>query len=1413
MKNSIFKLFLAVLALANLSVGFVQAAGNSKKFFDTLRGLNRLNKQVNRADDGSSSGLNIFTSKPGGQSIFSHNRGFDGAIIAIEGQKNAAEFKDYDITQSHKKDAKLQSQDDAHHQVDQSHLSSQSVYAMPLMQRLARFGAQTDAQSMKDHGDLMRDVNTQSKEFQLSASSYMPVLQHQIFTQPTEKQLLEQMAQKRERLAQARQTAENGWFWQRSSAQKEVESLDSEITQLTKQLTQITKKEARDVLPGLRKFHQNLKQKDSQEAPNTSSSSADLVDMLSSDPFARTNSRLQEFGVDDTLYPEDYLTQAESRMVEKDHAADLQDISVQMRSELEALLKNYKTNMRNANRISKQLSECHNDRFGRLQRVQKQFDQEFSELFHHYKVNWPITKETFIETWQNMQGPEQANHMYAIARAERPYIKDVDLVWNPNKDYTQSYPDVVRAQKLWTDTKEQFADAQQTVSRIMFGPQDENIAQSSKPVAQQGVVQQGVAPKKEWQHPAYITQSRPKPENGGLERFIGRDSRTHIHQQTFKELNKYNMPKAQRSAIRKERYSSINKDAIEHARTKGASQFNPEVLNAFKQKYVQTKQPKQVQTAQPQASQLQEASQSRALVPVKQSENTYDATPQLSEALKAFLKRTQTYKADNVVDLMQEGQTYMPLIASQSSTSQVAQVANQQSEIKHLFGVNHALLAKIKKGNVAPTIIIEYQPAGQSQAPSALKFESDEQNALVSMQSEKQAGIITIHAQNKDGFIDTLTIDLAQLCPQDLANIQKLMQALNIDLEQPTQAALFNDQQKDVAMLGHQTGNELISFNGDIDDAQMPEITTSVFNHLAQLFKDKNTVGIQFDITDVNVKSFDTLRSAECNTQDRRSIAGPSSQNRALKHKSFDTSLRDTQDETGKKQDRAKNWAEWQKRAQEFSKKRKANAIRSETKIERQKRIIEREAVLLRQEAAKKQQVQVKKQTVQKEARKAVQQRVKVESPMQRYAQSAKTFKARAMDRATRTMGRARKFWYGPNNVSKQVARPQQMHKAGQSSNIKQQTVQKKPWWSPWQKAQQPGARVQQTQQPTQGCSSFARKAKVNVQQKQTKKISTPKPVAVSKPKVNKSTQSQAGSSKKNVQSKTTTPAKKQQTQVKQPVQQQAKKTVPKEQNKVEQKTKVEQPGSRVQQMQKPTQVRSSFARKVARKPKVNAQQKQTKNVLKPKPAKAPKQKTANKRTTQPQAKSNKKSAKSKTTSAKKQQTQVKQTIQQRLAALRRNKLNKAVPKQTQATITTVQLPQQKTTTGALGIDCGPTINTTNNTQQPQVPPTYTPGPSYTPGPHNNVPNPLSPLQLFLLQYGLAIIKAIQDRVLIDPTIVVQAEQHVKFFGGMLTAYNNQCKLVQNMHDQANSNVLAGRQNIGQTVLKMIAQNIPHVTR
>ncbi len=1049
MKNSIFKLFLAILALASLCVGSAQAA-NSKKSLDLVRKLIRQQKQFNRADDGSSPS-NIFTFKSGSKSLFSRQAGSDrlvDAFIEAGSLKDAdTAVEDYDTTEDYK-DAELQSQADLNDQGDQSQLPSQSAYQLPLMKRVLHLGSRVEITDMKN----------KSKRIHLPLSSDLPVRQQKTFTLPTAQQLRDQIKQKSEQLTQARDKAENGWFWQKTSARQDVDRLNQEIDQLRQQLPQ---KEAKYVLPGLAKFEQGLKQR-----VENSSSSKDTSRSLE-------NEELQEefFSFDDLALS------TGGRVIEQDATMNnVVDVAPMMKSQMSNLLEQYK-------------------------------------------------------------------------------------------------------------------DAQQTFDRVIFGPQDVP-AQSPK-----SVVQESLASKKVWHHPAYVT----RVNKNGLSKIVPRGFRDKIYRETFNELDRNNVPKTERPVIRAQKYKAINQGAIEHVR-KGASQFNPKVINAFKQKYVQTKQLKRVQKTQPKTLQPQ-ASQSRALVPVKHSKKTYDAAPQLNEALKAFLKRTEISKSDNVVDVMQR-QAYMPLIASQSSSLQGAQFANQQPAIKNLFGDNDILWAKIKDGKVVPMIVVEWQPAAQStQSQPALTFDGDEQHALVPMQSEKQAGVITIHAQNKDGFIDTLTIDLSQVCPQDLAKIQKLMQALNIDFAQPTHMALFNDQQKDVAMLGHQASNKLISFDGQLDDAQMPEVTTSVLNDLVQILKGKNTVVVQFEMRDVSVKSFDTLRSVERNIQDRR-IAGPSSQ----------------------------------KTAQELVKKR--SAARS-----------------------KKKQVQVKKQAVQNRSKKVqsvslpkkvVEPEATVGSSIKKYAQVAKRFKNRTIDNVNKKIDKACKLWHGSNYYNKQV--------------------------------------------------------------------------------------------------------KKQQTQAK----------------------------ARLQQTQKPAQVRSSLARKVARKPKVNDQQKQTKKTS------APKSKAPTKRTTQPQATSHEKNVQKQTKAAKKPRIQVKQT---------------------HATTTAVlQLPQQKAPTGVPGIYCDiPT--TTHKTQQPQGPPTYIPGPSCTSGPQNKMSRPLTPLQLFLQQHGSAIVKAIQGSVGVDQIVVNQAKQHVRFFGGMLTAYNRQSQLVSDLGDQAHSSVLAGQQSIGQTVLKMIAQNMILISR
>lgn len=399
------------------------------------------------------------------------------------------------------------------------------------------------AADLRAQRDMMRDAVAQEQSR----------LQSQGFEQPAEVELTQETLRaliraKRDELAQANKEIEEGgvFSWLKSLV---AEAPATKATRLNEEINALL---------------EQLAQMQPEVDASSRAKSETLADILAQeDPHfgAAMRSRVQFPEVpQNVLRPDHYLTQAEARVVEADHEADMQQLSVRMEQQLQTLLDNYKAGMRQAYQTSKRRKESYNQRYGRLLQEKAKFEQAFAELFTHYKSEVPISKETFIQTWQNMQGPEQADHLDMIAQAERPLNRVTDLRWDPKKEYKTTYVDIERA-------KETFARAKQTFDRVVFGPQDDAH-----------IVPTSAASSSSAGHAAYVSRV---PE-GGLPGFVPKGTRAYIQGETFKDLERAGVPKEERKLIRAKRYQEIGENLVELARTEGASGIPAPVLEALK---------------------------------------------------------------------------------------------------------------------------------------------------------------------------------------------------------------------------------------------------------------------------------------------------------------------------------------------------------------------------------------------------------------------------------------------------------------------------------------------------------------------------------------------------------------------------------------------------------------------------------------------------------------------------------------------------------------------------------------------------------------------------------------------------------------------------------------------------------------
>jgi hypothetical protein len=293
-----------------------------------------------------------------------------------------------------------------------------------------------------------------------------------------------------------------------------------------------------------------------------------------------------------------------------------------------------------------------------LQKVYTNFQLAFQSLYNRYKTNDPITKSMFVEVWKKIKGPDQKKILSEIAQGKRP-----------------------ATEVLKQETKE--------VVELPAKQVQSQIVPSSR----------------------YVVAPRPAQ---GLPRFIPRGPREQIQQQTFRELERAQVPKAARPAERARRYQDIARNMIEQAQTQA-------IPRSVMQQFARQQQPK--------------------LLPARAGQvvQPKPLLPQLSQVMPKKGLTGPTHRAIATVELPQ------------------SQLLQQTPEMVDVFSVgtptDRLFVDAIMQGEQEPFMLVQSVPA-QMQQPAQ----------------------VSISTKNRQGLTDTLIINPAQVAPEIREFIKPLLQ-------------------------------------------------------------------------------------------------------------------------------------------------------------------------------------------------------------------------------------------------------------------------------------------------------------------------------------------------------------------------------------------------------------------------------------------------------------------------------------------------------------------------------------------------------------------------------------------------------------------------------------------------------------
>ncbi|MEX0849407.1 MAG: hypothetical protein WD055_04200 [Candidatus Dependentiae bacterium] len=379
----------------------------------------------------------------------------------------------------------------------------------------------------------------------------------------------------------------------------------------------------------------------------------------------------------------------------------LRQLPEQIRQELQKLLELAKDEMKleeilYENAPKSQLNNA-------LQKVYANFQQAFQGLYNRYKTDDPITKSMFVEVWKKIKGPDQAKILGEIAQGRRQITDAVKS-------------EVKKAAEL-----------------------------PSKQVPSQMVPRS-----------PYVVA--PRPAQTGLPRFIPRGPREQIQQQTFRALERAQVPKSARPAERARLYQNIARNLIEQAQT-GA------IPRSVTQQFVRQQQP-------------------RLLLPARAGQvvQPRPLPPQLPQVMPKKIVAMPARRVTAAIELPQ------------------SQLVQQTPRMVDVFSVgtptDQLFVDEIMQGKQEPFMLVQSVPA-QLQQPAQ----------------------VSIQTKNRQGLIDTLIIDPAQVAPEIREFIKPLLQ------DEPIQMAFYSPKKSILQFLESSDGNPLQQLSNALNDRQTVGVT------------------------------------------------------------------------------------------------------------------------------------------------------------------------------------------------------------------------------------------------------------------------------------------------------------------------------------------------------------------------------------------------------------------------------------------------------------------------------------------------------------------------------------------------------------------------------------------------------------
>ena len=286
----------------------------------------------------------------------------------------------------------------------------------------------------------------------------------------------------------------------------------------------------------------------------------------------------------------------------------------------------------------------------------------------------------------------------------------------------------------------------------------------SQPQALQPVIVQPIVPRPS----PYV--SAPRSKEGGLPRFIPREVRTKIQQQTFREFEAAGVPKGgARIAPRTERYQEIGRQLIRDLQTDG--------------------------------------------MPFR-----FTQSPLTVRQLGAQRALQQTVGAQ--VETTNSGMvcSHMPRGLRPSNRRPIDQ----------------QLTARVQSGAVEPAFLVHYNPVQGVQ---------------------DQPGVLVIQERNRDGLLDTLTIDLHVFDKQQLSPELQAVAKRLIAANEPVTIGLYREDDARPINQSVQSGRLL-----ELNDTGLEQTAPGMLQRLGQILLDDQTIGL---ITQVQPEALQNSQPVE----------------------------------------------------------------------------------------------------------------------------------------------------------------------------------------------------------------------------------------------------------------------------------------------------------------------------------------------------------------------------------------------------------------------------------------------------------------------------------------------------------------------------------------------------------------------